>query len=287
MSFTDRLPLPFRERPPVVPVMRLSGVIGVAGFGSGMTLSTTERAIEALFKVKRSVAVGLAINSPGGSAVQSSLIATRIRKLAEEKKKPVIAFVEDVAASGGYWLAAVADEIVVDASSIVGSIGVISAGFGFPEAIARLGIERRVHTAGKRKSLLDPFRPEKAEDVAILKDLQGRIHENFIAWVRARRGDRLRPEAAGGELFDGRVFLGEEAIACGLADKLGDSRSFLRERFGDKVKIVPVGPRRSWLQRRLRPGGRAGLVDGALAADVLRGAFAALEERAHWQRYGL
>lgn len=268
--------LPFVNRPPTVPVLRLAGVIGQIGLRGGMTLATLEKTIEQAFALKHAPAVALAINSPGGSPVQSSLIAARIRAHAEEKGRPVIGFVEDVAASGGYWLACAADEILADASSIVGSIGVISAGFGFTEAIARLGIERRVHTAGVRKGLLDPFRPEDSDDLDLLKRLQGDIHGRFIAWVRERRGAKL-VEADG--LFDGQVFTGERAVGVGLVDGLGEIRSTLKGRFGAKTRLVPMGPRRGWLQRRLRPGAEVG--------HMLAAALDHLEERAHWQRYGL
>lgn len=268
--------LPFVSRPPVVPVLRLSGVIGAVGLRGGLTLAGLERTIEQAFAVKTAPAVALSVNSPGGSPVQSSLIAARIRSLSVEKKKPVLAFVEDVAASGGYWLACAADEIRADASSIVGSIGVVSAGFGFTEAIARLGIERRVHTAGTRKGLLDPFRPEGEDDLLLLKELQGDIHGRFISWVRERRGSRLT-EADG--LFDGRIFTGERAVGLGLIDGLGEIRTVLKDRFGAKTRLQVLGPRRGWLQRRLRPDAEVG--------HMLAVALDHLEERAHWQRFGL
>ena len=265
------------RRPPLVPAVRLSGVIGSIGLaGRGMTLAGLERALDAAFGHKHARAVALLINSPGGSPVQSALIASRIRSLAEDKGLPVLAFVEDVAASGGYWLACAADEIFADPSSIVGSIGVVSAGFGFTEAIGRLGIERRVHATGERKALLDPFRPEQGGDVALLKEIQAEILARFIAHVRGRRGDRLR--GADAELFDGRVWSGDAALRQGLIDGLGEARATVRARFGKETRLVLANPKRGWL-RRLRFGGGA----AHMADDLI----AALEARAHWQRFGL
>jgi signal peptide peptidase SppA len=275
-----RLPFLSRlmRRPPVVPAIRLSGVIGNVGLvGRGLTLNGLERAIDLAFAVKRAPAVALLVNSPGGSPVQSALIAGRIRALAEEKQRPVLAFVEDVAASGGYWLACAADEIFADASSIVGSIGVVSAGFGFQQAIERLGIERRVHTAGERKALLDPFRPERTEDLELLRGIQRDIHARFIDHVRARRGERLKSQD--GELFDGRVWTGDAALARGLIDGLGEARAVIRARYGKEVRLAAVNPKRGWLLRRLRFRPEAG--------HMLDELFAALEARAHWQRFGL
>lgn len=268
---------PWRRRPPLVPAIRLGGVIGSIGLaGRGMTLAGLERALDAAFGHKHARAVALLINSPGGSPVQSALIASRIRSLAEDKGLPVLAFVEDVAASGGYWLACAADEIFADPSSIVGSIGVVSAGFGFTEAIGRLGIERRVHATGERKALLDPFRPEQGGDVALLKEIQAEILARFIAHVRGRRGDRLR--GADAELFDGRVWSGDAALRQGLIDGLGEARATVRARFGKETRLVLANPKRGWL-RRLRFGGGA----AHMADDLI----AALEARAHWQRFGL
>jgi serine protease SohB len=266
------------RRPTLVPAVRLAGVIGSVGLGGrGMTLAGLERALDAAFGHKHARAVALLINSPGGSPVQSALIAGRIRSLAEEKKLPVLAFVEDVAASGGYWLACAADEIFADPSSIVGSIGVVSAGFGFAEAIGRLGIERRVHATGERKALLDPFRPERSEDLVLLKCIQHEILGRFVAHVRGRRGDRLRGED--GELFDGRVWTGDGALRQGLIDGLGEARTTIQSRFGKEARLVLANPKRGWLLRRLRFGtGAAHMADDLVAA---------LEARAHWQRFGL
>ena len=265
-------------RHPVIPVIRLTGVIGTVGWrGSGMTLAALEPIIAKAFAERRAPAVALAVNSPGGSPVQSSLIAGRIRQLADEKKKPVLAFVEDVAASGGYWLACAADEIYVDAASIVGSIGVVSAGFGFTEAIDRLGIERRLHSTGERKGMLDPFRPEREDDVEMLRGIQSAILDGFKYHVRTRRGARLVGDEA--ELFDGRIWAGRQAVALGLADGVGDVRSIVRQRFGKEAKLRPLGRPRSWLQRRL------GLERAA--ETLVTGALGAVEERALWARYGL
>jgi len=268
----------FWRRRPIVPVIRLAGLIGSLPLrGAGLSLTGLERAIERAFAVRRAPAVALAINSPGGSAVQAALIAGRIRTLAERNQRPVLAFVEDVAASGGYWLATAADEILVDPSSILGSIGVISASFGFAQAIERLGIERRVHTAGARKSFLDPFRPERAEDLALLAELQGDIHERFKEQVRTRRAGRLK--AAEAELFDGRVWTGVRAVAVGLADGLGELRTTLEERFGADVRVRLVNPPRPRLLSRM------GL--GTLAAEAAAEGLALLEERALRARLGL
>ncbi len=265
-------------RHPVIPVIRLTGVIGSVGWrGSGMTLAALEPIIAKAFAERWAPAVALAVNSPGGSPVQSSLIAGRIRQLADEKKKPVLAFVEDVAASGGYWLACAADEIYVDAASIVGSIGVVSAGFGFTEAIDRLGIERRLHSTGERKGMLDPFRPEREDDVEMLRGIQSAILDGFKDHVRTRRGARLVGDEA--ELFDGRIWAGRQAVALGLADGVGDVRSIVRQRFGKEAKLRPLGRPRSWLQRRL------GLERAA--ETLVTGALGAVEERALWARYGL
>jgi serine protease SohB len=265
--------IPFLRKPPVVSVVRLSGVIGAAGrFGGGLNDAGLAPVLERAFKAGRPRAVALVINSPGGSPVQSSLIAARIRRLAEEKKIPVHAFVEDAAASGGYWLACAADDIWADESSILGSIGVISAGFGFPELLARQGIERRVHTAGRSKSTMDPFRPENPEDVARLHAVLEPIHAAFIAHVTARRGDRLAKDAP--DLFEGAFWAGRQAVALGLADGIAHPVPKLKEMYGDKVRLVVHGARRPFLSRF---GLRAGV---EAVADVA-------EDRALWARIGL
>ncbi|HIP77032.1 MAG TPA: S49 family peptidase [Kiloniellaceae bacterium] len=281
-----------RPRHPEVAVLRMSGVIG--GFGplrSGMSLASMEPLIERAFALPRLSAVALIINSPGGSPSQSALIAKRIRDLAREKEKPVLAFCEDVAASGGYWLACAADEIFVQPTSIVGSIGVITSGFGFTELMDRVGVERRVYTAGEHKSTLDPFRPENADDVARLRALQEDLHDVFKQTVRDRRGHRLKaPEE---ELFSGEFWAGGRAIELGLADSEGELRQVLRDRFGKRVRLRRVqGPRR--LLKRLglgrgRSGGEEPLFHGGLPGpdDWAAGLIAAVEERALWSRFGL
>ena len=275
----SRLRHPFGPPDPVVPVLRLTGVISAGrGMSAGLSLQSLAEQIDKAFAIKAAPAVALAINSPGGSPVQSALIAKRIRDLAAEKQKPVLAF---VAASGGYWLACAGDEIFADASSIVGSIGVISAGFGLHEAIARIGVERRVHTAGTRKSMLDPFAPERADDVARLQALQAEVHESFKAQVRARRGAALE-KAGGTDLFTGEFWTGAAALDLGLVDGLGDLRSVVRARFGDKVRLRPIAQRQGLL-RRLRPG----LAGGHAPAEMVDGVVTALEERLLWQRFGL
>lgn len=274
-------------RRPTVAVLRLAGVIGLAGpvpLRGGMSLQGLAGQIDRAFRVKHLAAVALSINSPGGSPVQSAQIAKRIRDLARERDVPVIAFVEDIAASGGYWLACAGDEIFADSSSIVGSIGVVSAGFGFPELLSKIGVERRVHTSGTRKAMLDPFRPEQPEDVALLAGLQQDIHESFKAQVRDRRGRRLKADDA--TLFNGEVWSGRRAVELGLVDGLGDLRSVLRQRFGDRLRLVPVGGRRGWLSRQLRPA--TGWEGGwGAERDWAGELIAALEARALWSRYGL
>ena len=277
--------LTFRRPPPVVAVVRLSGVIGRGGmFGSRISLETVAPLLQRAFRQPGLKAVALEINSPGGSAAQSALIHNRIRALAAERDVPVMAFVEDVAASGGYWLATAADEIFVDDNSILGSIGVIYSGFGFHEAIEKLGVERRLYTAGEKKSLLDPFLAVNSDDLDRLRRVQGDIHGNFKEQIRARRGARLAETDP--DLFSGEFWLGRKAIGLGLADGIGDIRSVLRERYGRKVVIRKIGRPRGWLARRLRPGlflGGDGEEAGSLAGDLL----GAIEARLWWSRYGL
>jgi signal peptide peptidase SppA len=222
--------------------------------------------------------VAIVVNSPGGAAAQSHLIHQRIRALAAEKGKHVVVAVEDVAASGGYMIALAADEIVVDASSIVGSIGVVSAGFGFPKLLERVGIERRVHTSGRSKAMLDPFQPEKAEDVARLEALQEEVHAAFIALVRERRS-RLAEDA---DLFSGAFWSGARAVSLGLADRVGDLRAVLRERYGDGLVLKPIAAERGFLRRRLGMG-----TGEAAAAALVDRLIATLEERLLWNRFGL
>lgn len=270
---------------PQVTVVRLAGVIGPLGpWRSGLSMAGLAGALERAFEVRPLAAVALAINSPGGSATQSALIAGRIRQLADEKGVPVLAFVEDVAASGGYWLASAADEIFASETSVVGSIGVIAASFGFHDLIKRLGVQRRLYTAGERKAMLDPFLVEKPEDVERLKSLQRDVHEAFKAQVRARRAGKLKaPEET---LFNGEFWTGRRALELGLIDGLGELRGTLRGRFGAKVRLRVIGRERGWLRRRLGidlPRVETLGPPAGWAADVL----AAVETRALWARYGL
>jgi signal peptide peptidase SppA len=270
------VPARFRKARPVIHVLRLHGAIGMGG---PMRASLNAKDLEPLLKraFKKGVAgVALSINCPGGSPVQSALIGRRIRALAEEHKIPVYAFCEDVAASGGYWLACAADEIYADANSIVGSIGVISASFGFTEAIAKLGIERRVHTAGENKSILDPFQPEKAEDVARLLELQRDAHGVFKALVQERRAGKLNPEST--ELFTGAFWSGQRALGHGLVDGIGHMHDILRRKFGEKVEILPILAKEGWGLKRFGLGA---------ATDLPEATLAALETRALWSRFGL
>lgn len=277
------LPRRYRAYPhPIVPVVRLSGAIGaVMPFRSGLAMANVAAMLERAFSVPGAKAVAIVVNSPGGSAAQSHLIFKRIRALSEEKGLPVLAFVEDAAASGGYMIACAADEIYADPASIVGSIGVVSAGFGFQELIARIGVERRVHTAGENKAMLDPFKPENPEDVARLKGLQRRIHEVFVNLVKTRRGEKLNDSYE--DLFSGAFWVGAEALDLGLIDGLGDIRTIIRQRFGDKVQFRMIEPARPPLLARLI--GRRAVTGGGLIdpAEVV----GALEERAAWARLGL
>lgn len=239
----------FRNPKPVVSVLRLAGVIGKVGPGrGGMTLEGLNESIEDAFNKPNLEAVCLAINSPGGSPVQSELIASRIRALAKEKSVPVYGFVEDVAASGGYWLACAADEIYASKSSIIGSIGVISAGFGFSEAIKKMGIERRVYAQGTNKSVLDPFVPEKKEDIVILKKLQKHAHEHFIDYVKSCRKGRLTQNDD--ILFNGEFWSGAIAEDFGLIDGIDNMYNFIKKKFGDRVKIEYIKPKESWFKKR-------------------------------------
>lgn len=262
--------LPFLKKDPLVPVIRLSGTIAAASRTGALSDQLMAPIIEKAFRRGKPVAVALVINSPGGSPAQSSLIAARIRRLAEEKDVPVHAFVEDVAASGGYWLACAADHIWVDDNSIIGSIGVISAGFGLHKAIKHLGIERRVYTAGQNKSTLDPFRPENPEDVDRIKTIQTQIHDSFIAHVKARRGDRLPADT---DLFTGEFWAGKAGVDLGLADGVAHVVPKMKELYGDKVRFVPMGPKRGLFQR--------------FGAQIMADAAAQVEDQALWARYGL
>jgi serine protease SohB len=285
IQFLARLvPRRFRSDIPVVPVVRFSGVIGVVTpLRPGVLLSTVARTLERAFETPRARAVALVINSPGGSPSQSHLIYRRIRQLADEKHLPVLAFVEDVGASGGYMLACAADEIICDQYSIVGSIGVVGGTFGFTKLMDKLGIERRLYTAGDRKVMLDPFLPEKPDDVKRIKSIQKDIHEHFIALVKTRRGGKLN--GSDKALFSGEFWTADKAIELGLADRMGDLRSFLRERFGEKVYTPLISAERSLLGRRLSGVNFADAIARypGFADDLI----SALEVRAMWGRYGL
>ncbi len=282
--FSRLLPAAYRSNAVTIPVIRLHGAIMAGGnqFRPNLSLAATAGVIEKAFSFKDAPAVAISINSPGGSPVQSRLIYKRIRDLAAEKNKRVIVFVEDVAASGGYMIAVAGDEIVADPSSIVGSIGVVSASFGFSELLKKIGVERRVHTAGQNKSILDPFQPEKKEDIARLKALQLEIHDTFIDLVKERRGAKLANDP---ELFTGLFWTGKKGLELGLVDALGDMRSFLKGRYGDKTKLQLVTAPRGLFGRRLGLfGSRHGAEIAASAADGLADA---AQERALWGRFGL
>lgn len=271
--------------PVVVPVVRLSGVIAARdSLGRGLSLQTVSERLEKAFKVRGAAAVALLVNSPGGSPVQSALIGRRIRFLAEEAKRPVHVFVEDVAASGGYWLACAGDDIHADPASIVGSIGVISASFGFPRLMERWGIERRIYTAGETKAQLDPFRPENPDDVGRLRRLQDEIHADFKAWVKQRRGDRLKGDDS--TLFEGEFWTGKRALELGLIDGVGHLRDVLRARYGKTVRTPVIAEKRGFspLRRLMGMHAAGGADPGATLAE---GALMAVEERAVWSRFGL
>ena len=278
---------PFSRRP-VVPVLRLSGPIGMATpLRPGLSLATAAGAIERAFTMSKTPTVAVVINSPGGSPVQSSLMFKRMRQLADEKKKKIIVFCEDVAASGGYYLAVAGDEIYADAASIVGSIGVISAGFGLEKAIGKLGIERRVYTAGLNKGSLDPFLPEKPDDIERLKALQRDVHDVFIGVVKDRRAGKLRgPDS---ELFSGAFWSAARALDLGLIDGVADLRSKMRELHGDKVTLKVVSMSTGGLLSRLRrtPGSDALLAAASLGQGLTDDVVSTIEARALWARYGL
>ena len=267
----NRLALPKRlfRRAPRVNIVRLEGMIASGGRGR-LSDQSVAPLLERAFKAGKPKAVGLVINSPGGSPVQSALIGARIRRLAEETSTPVHAFVEDAAASGGYWIASAADDIRCDAASILGSIGVISSGFGLHDAIGKLGVERRVHTAGRSKSQMDPFRPENPEDIERLNTLLEQMHGVFIDHVRARRGTTLNTET---DLFDGRFWLGAEAVRLGLADGIGHAVPVLKDLYGKSVKLRVYGPRRSVVSR--------------LGLSLTQQTIGSIEEAALWARLGM
>ena len=281
------IPARFRRGAVVVPVVRLSGVIGaVTPLRPGLSLAGIAKTIERAFATKNARAVALMINSPGGSPVQSRQIYLRIRQLAAEKKLPVLVFVEDVAASGGYMIACAGDEIFCDPSSILGSIGVVGGTFGFQDLIKKIGVERRLYTAGEHKAMLDPFLPENPDDVARVKALQREIHAIFIALVKQSRGARLK--GADDVLFTGEYWAGETSVSLGLADAIGDLRSTLRTRFGDKVLTPVIAPTSGTLAGLLgrRSPGASSLASWDGIPGLPDEVISALETRAIWAKFG-
>lgn len=279
------IPKKFRKAELVIPVVQLHGAImsGGSRFRPALNLASVGPLLEKAFKLKDSPAVALTINSPGGSPVQSRMIYQRIRTLAEEHNKTVLVFVEDVAASGGYMIAIAGDEIIADPTSIVGSIGVVSGGFGFPELLKKLGVERRVYTAGENKVMLDPFQPEKASDIEYLKTLQLDIHDVFISMVKERRGIRLVDDA---EVFSGLFWTGRKSFELGLIDGLGSLRETIKARYGKTAKLELISAQRG-LFGKSRPGISSFANADHLAAAAASGLAETIEDRALWARFGL
>ncbi len=281
------MPKRFRRDGVTIPVVRLHGAIMAGGgpFRTTLNLAAVAPILEKAFAIKDAPAVAIAINSPGGSPVQSRLIFQRIRDLSSEKNKRVLVFVEDVAASGGYMIALAGDEIFADTTSIVGSIGVVSGGFGFPELLRKIGVERRVYTAGENKVILDPFKPERESDIEYLKSLQVEIHDVFIGMVKERRGPRLSSDP---DLFSGLFWTGQRGLALGLIDGLADMRGEVQRRYGPNARLQLISPARGLFGRKI-PGVGAGLLAGA-AAEVGAAGICTLaeiaEEKALWSRYG-
>ena len=285
-ALSPLIPQRFRRDRPIVPVVRLTGVIGFSTpLRPGLSLAGIARTLDRAFAIRRAAAVALSINSPGGSPVQSHLIFRRIRELADEHKRPVIAFIEDAGASGGYMIACAGDEVIADPYSIVGSIGVVGGSFGFDKLIAKIGVERRLYTSGEHKAMLDPFLPESPDDVERLKKLQRHIHEDFIALVKSRRGAKLQgPE---NDLFSGEYWTGKKAMELGLDDAIGDLRGTLRERFGDKVVTPMITAERGFLGRRILGVARSDAMQAVAGLGLAEDLISALEARAIWARYGL
>ena len=282
-GFLKRLvPKRFRKQELVIPVVRMHGAIMAGGsqFRPALNIAGYGPLLDKAFGMKESPVVAITLNSPGGSPVQSRMIYNRIRQLAEEKNKKVIIFVEDVAASGGYMIALAGDEIIADPTSIVGSIGVVSGGFGFPEMLKKIGVERRVYTAGQNKAILDPFQPEKEGDIEYLKSLQLEIHNVFIDMVKMRRGSKLKDDPA---IFSGLFWSGMRGLDLGLIDGLGDMRDVLRRRYGDKVKLQLVSGARNFFGKKL-PG--VDLHAHSIAASAASRLADVAEEKAMWARYG-
>ena len=266
----------FIKKKPIVPVLRFDGVIGTGGgFGKGrINAENLETNIKKAFSENKPSAVAIIINSPGGSPVQSSLIYQRVRYLADKKDVPILVFIEDVAASGGYWLSCIGDEIFADKASIVGSIGVISASFGFTEAIEKLGVERRVYTTGKSKGSLDPFKPEKSEDVRMLKNIMNDTQKAFNDLVNHRRGKKLKNDST---IFTGAFWSGEQALELGLIDGIGEIRSVLRERFGSKVKLKYITKKKGFI---------SGILQSSLS-PLVKNVINEIDNNTHWKRFGL
>jgi serine protease SohB len=281
-ALSPLIPQRFRRDRPIVPVVRLTGVIGFSTpLRPGLSLAGVARTLDRAFAVRRAAAVALSINSPGGP----HLIFRRIRELADEHKRPVIAFIEDAGASGGYMIACAGDEVIADPYSIVGSIGVVGGSFGFDKLIAKIGVERRLYTSGEHKAMLDPFLPENPDDVERLKKLQRHIHEDFIALVKSRRGAKLQgPE---NDLFSGEYWTGKKAMELGLVDAIGDLRGTLRERFGDKVVTPLITAERGFLGRRILGVAGSDAMQAAVGLGLAEDLISALEARAIWARYGL
>ncbi|MBB6467062.1 signal peptide peptidase SppA [Aminobacter lissarensis] len=284
--FRRLLPKSMRGGEVVIPVIRLQGAImsGGSQFRPTLSLAATAGVIEKAFSISSAPVVAISINSPGGSPVQSRLIYKRIRDLATEKNKKVLVFVEDVAASGGYMIAIAGDEIIADPSSIVGSIGVVSASFGFTDLIKKIGVERRVYTAGANKATLDPFQPEKAEDVERLKKLQLEVHETFIDMVKERRRGKLKDDP---DLFTGLFWSGKKGLELGLIDSLGDMRTVLKDRYGAKAELKLIAAPRGLFGRRLGLGSSAFGLTPEVVGAAASGLVDAAEERALWSRFGL
>jgi signal peptide peptidase SppA len=278
------IPRRWRSDTPVIPVVRLTGTIAAGGsqFRPSLSIASTAAVLERAFDIKQAPAVAIIINSPGGSPVQSRLIYKRIRDLAQEKDKKVLIFVEDAAASGGYMIACAGDEIIADPCSVIGSIGVVAATFGFSDAISRIGVERRVYTAGTSKVSLDPFQKEKKEDVAKLNVLLADMHDVFINLVKQGRGAKL---ADNPDIFTGQYWLAEKALALGLIDSIGDIRSVIKTRYGEKAELRLISAPRGLLGRRAGMPAVSSMAEaGAGLADE---ALARIDEQALWARIGL
>ncbi len=282
MKFSNLIPARLRKNSVKIPVVKLSGVIAASNspLSKNLNLANVAVQLEKAFKMKRAPVVALVVNSPGGSPVQSRMIVSRIRQLAEKHEKKVIVFVEDVAASGGYMISLAGDEIIADETSIIGSIGVVYGGFGFDKAMEKIGIDRRVYTAGKNKVSLDPFQPEIKEDVEYLKKLQIELHEVFINMVKEVRGDKLADDE---DMFTGRFWTGESAKKLGLIDGFGHISNVLSERYGEKCELVLIQPKRGFFGR----GASAGINGEAIGAGVVDAGVEVIEARAAWARFGL